>query len=152
MFSQNCKIVKDGNGYIIRVGGHDLDRLFERHKGNVHVEITKPVSEGTDEQNRAFHALIQAYYLTGMHSAPDGSTLEDFKIHIKWLYGPRWTKEIKGEKFVILKSWGDYNKTERCDMIDAVINEIHQAGAYAESEKIREIIAGMEYNADMKRR
>jgi hypothetical protein len=145
MFSQNIAPVVTDQGlrFTFELEG-EIKKLYEKYGGMVNVKIGAPSEPGTEEQNRAMHALLSAYYVTGMHSAPEGYTLAEFKIFMKLQYGPSSEIEYKGQAVKVPKSWAEYSKRERMDFIDALISEIHQSGAYAESEKIREIISGME--------
>lgn len=145
MFNQNVVMFHaGGHEYVIHLKDEVLDDLFTRFGGQVNVKVGKPEAPGTEQQNRAMHALLQEYYITGMHSAPEGCTFADFKIFMKLEHGPSWQLDYKGQQVRVPKSWADYTKQERADFITALISEIHQSGAYAESAKIREIISGME--------
>ncbi|MCP4988382.1 MAG: hypothetical protein GY928_20720 [Colwellia sp.] len=134
------------NVFDIRIISSELQELFKKHNGIVHIKISKPMSKGTNKQNKTMHLLLREYYETGMHSAPEGYTLSDFKLFMKLEYGPVSYIYHKGKTVEVLKSWSDYNKQERSDFISGLLSEIHQSGAYNESEKIREIIDGMELN------
>jgi hypothetical protein len=144
MYSKNHKIEPSGNGYNLFVVDAEIDKLFQKHAGNVNVTIKSPVSKGTEEQNRAMHSLLTEFWKTGMHSAPDGTPLEVFKIYCKILYGVVYTIMVDGKEKTIPKSWGDYTKLERTDFIEKLLHDIHESGAFTESEKIREIVKGME--------
>ena len=117
--------------------------MAAKYGGEANVKISRPVKPGTEDQNRAMHALLTAYYVTGMHSAPEGYTLEAFKIYMKLRFGPVYQIEIDGHDVRVPKSWSDYSREERRDFIDGMISEIYQSGALSASEKIREIIEGM---------
>jgi hypothetical protein len=132
----------DGD-FTIKVSGYAIEELYRKFGGKVHVKIMRPQSEGTDAQNKAMHVLLMEYYATGLHSSPEGTTLDKFKWMMKIAYGPCYEGEIKGKKYTSPKSWSDYTKMERADFIDKLISEIHQSGAFNESSKIREIIDGM---------
>jgi hypothetical protein len=127
--------------YLIRIVDPEMTKLCFKTGNLVNIKISKPETPGTDRQNKAAHALLTAYYITGLHSMPEG-TPEDFKNYMKCQYGVKYEVEIKGQKYTVLKSWADYSREERMTFIDGLISEIHQSGAYAESEKIREIING----------
>ena len=131
--------------YDIRVVSTKLNDLFKRWGGRVNVKISAPEEKGTEKQNRALHALLKEYYKTGYHSAPEGMTLKEFKIFIKYNYGPVYIINIDVDNVVkIPKSWSDYTKNERRDLISSLISEIKQTGAYVDFKKIREIIDEME--------
>jgi hypothetical protein len=121
----------------------EITALCDKYNGLVNVKISKPVERGTEQQNRAAHALMSAYYTTGLHSAPGGYTLAEFKIYMKLQYGPVYEIDTPAGECRVPKSWSDYSKDERREFIDGIISEIHQSGAYAESAKIREIVEGM---------
>lgn len=148
MFNRNVTMLKSVFGYVIRVeereADNELDDLFEKHGGLVNVKITKPSSPGTEEQNRAAHALLTAFYISGYASIPENCTLAEFKIRKKLEFGPVYEFEHKGQMVQVPKSWSEYSKQERCDFIDGLIAEITQSGALAASPKLQEILAGME--------
>lgn len=152
MINRNLALRKSDTGYWVqmsRLDNFELDELWRKHEGMVNVKIGRPVSPGTDEQNRAMHSLLAAYYKTGFHSAPDefSTSLEAFKVWIKMQYGPCWCVDLDGQKTKVPKSWADYSKTERIRLIDGLISEINQSGAYTVSEEIQEIICGMQKEA-----
>jgi hypothetical protein len=149
LITRNLDLIYDGDpgSYSVRflkMDNPELDELFKKHAGKVCVKVCKPDSKGTEQQNRAMHALLTAYYKSGFHSAPPefSVSLEFFKIWVKAQYGPYW--EINGK--CILKSWADYTKQERMALIDGLISEIEQAGAYAGDWNVKEIIDGMRAN------
>lgn len=146
MISKNVQLVPEGKSFSIRISDPDLDGLFSKYGGLVNIKITKPESPGTEAQNRAMHALMSEYYKTGLHSAPEGYTLDAFKIYLKCLYGPVYDMDLEGRPVKVPKSWSHYSKQERGDFIDGLISEINQSGAFAESARIQEIIAGMSEN------
>jgi hypothetical protein len=144
MFSQNSTMIKTEAGYRINLSkSAELDRLYEKYGQTVLVKITAPATPGTEQQNRAAHALLTEYYRTGMHSAPDGTTLAEFKTQMKCQYGPVSTVEYKGSVYMVPKSWSEYSKAERMIFLDGLISEIHQSGANVDP-RIQEILAGME--------
>lgn len=145
MINQNMVLKKEGNQFVFRLDGPEIESLFNKHGGAVNVKVSKPVSPGTDEQNRAFHSLLTEYYKTGLHSAPEGYTLAEFKNFMKIQYGPHTFIDVGEAKYRVLKSWADYTKHERMAALDGLISEVNQSGAYAESEKIREIIGGLSH-------
>ena len=101
-------------------------------------------SPGTEQQNRAAHALMKEYYISGMHSAPDNYTLEMFKVYLKCLYGPpEYTIEVKGKTKSVLKSWRNYTTKERGEFIDGLLAEMRQACTPL-TKKMEKIIGGME--------
>lgn len=99
---------------------------------------------GTDEQNKAMHSLLAEYYKTGLHSAPEGYTLPEFKIYCKLQYGPEAYKmEFDGHEILVPKSWSHYTKTERREFIDLLLAEIFQT-VRPLTKKLQEIIGGMQ--------
>lgn len=146
MFQRNTKLFPDGRGFSILVIDPELDSLYKRYKGLVHIRIDRPQTEGTEEQNRAAHALLSAYYATGLHSAPDGTSLEEFKVQKKLDYGPHWDIKFQDKIVPVPKSWADFTKLERSHFIDSLISEIIQVGAGTD-KKIMEILTGMEENS-----
>lgn len=120
------------------------------------------VSEGTGEQNRAFHALCQEYWVSGLHSYP-AKTFAEFREFIKrdlgagfesYVYAtPEGIKKAKtleevpedfrNQKYCLgkLKSWSKYSKAQRIAAIDRLISEMIQAGV--NSRKFGEILGGM---------
>jgi hypothetical protein len=127
------------------------------------------LTEGTGEQNRAFHALCQEYWASGLHSYP-AKTFAQFRDYIKRDLGagfesfvvatPDGIKKAADRTEVSeiltrygitdtntyalgkLKSWADYTKKERIATIDHLIAEMIQAGV--NSAKFQEILRGME--------
>jgi hypothetical protein len=126
---------------------------------------------GTDAQNRAFHALVQEYWISGAHSY-SVSSFEEFRNIIKRNLGAGFEAfiyvEVVAGRPVIrdakkyqdipaairrdpdmkkmvrgrLKSWAHYTKNERRHTIDGLIAEMHQVGV--NSKKFQEILEGME--------
>jgi hypothetical protein len=147
VINRNLKIYRsnliDDGWHIVISGEPELDKLARKYDGMVNVKISRPSEQGTEEQNRAMHALLAEYYKTGVHSAPEGSTLADFKNYMKLQYGVVQEIEVNGEKYKLLKSWSEYDKMERTAFIDGLISEIEQSGASVEW-KIQEILAGMQ--------
>jgi len=134
------------DSFAIFIDDPELGVLAAKYGCEVNIKISRPVKPGTEEQNRAMHALLTAYYVTGLHSAPEGYTLDAFKIYMKLRYGPVYQIEIEGQNVRVPKSWSDYDKDERRNFIDGLISEINQSGAFSASDKIREIILGMSDN------
>ncbi len=145
MISRNVELTKiNSSVFDIRIISHELEDIYKNHSGWCNVKITKPEAKGTEAQNRAMHALLTEYYITGFSSAPEGCTLVEFKIFMKLQYGPVYDMHVGVNDYKIPKSWADYSKEERMHFIDGLISEIHQSGAYNHSKRIREIIEGME--------
>lgn len=135
------------------------------------VYALEDASEGSLAQGRAFHALIQEFWKSGLHSY-DVACFDEFRNCIKRDYGagfesfvyadfadglpvireakafdeiPEYVRKDPRRAELIrgrLKSWSEYSKTERREAIDAVISTMHQAGV--QSKKFYEILEGME--------
>lgn len=144
MISRNVTPEKVGiDQYVIRISDNELSRLCYKY-GVVNMKLGPPMKPGTGAQNKAMHSLLTEYYKTGLHSAPEGSTIIEFKDYMKYLYGISRKIVIDGKDTILLKSWADYSMSERREFIDGLISEIHQSGAYVDSLEIQEIIKGME--------
>jgi hypothetical protein len=128
-------------------------------------------ADGTERQNRAFHALVLEYWKSGCASYPSKG-FEDFRNEIKKNLGAGFEAfvyaVIENDRPVIkdaktwdeipeglrvdpdkrafirgrLKSWSDYVKKERIETIDNLIREMVEAGV--NSKKFDEIISGMQ--------
>ena len=126
---------------------------------------------GTSAQNKAFHALVMEYFMSGMHSY-NSDSYEDFRNQIKKTLGagfesyvyidifddhykmfdaktideiPAHIKDDPYMKDMIrgkLKSWSRYTKKQRKDTLDNLISEMLQAGV--NTNKFNEIMEGME--------
>ena len=115
-------------------------------------------------RHKAFHALVQEYWKTGLHSYPV-TTFADFREYIKkdlgagfeefcYITPDKKRKKSKerptevyvenGEPFIFgrLKSWADYTKRERRETIDRLLAEMYQAGV--NTAHFQEIVKGME--------
>jgi hypothetical protein len=132
--------------------------------------ILDDAADGSDRQNRAFHALVQEYWTSGMHSYT-AKNFADFRDQIKRDLGagfdkyyyvimvdgkPRYRivktrKEVPAEILADpdmremvcgrLKSWADYTKKERGESITRLVAEMIQVGV--NSKKFDEILLGM---------
>lgn len=126
--------------------------------------------EGTNEQNRAFHALLTEFFVSGLHSY-NAKSFDEFKNFIKRDFGAGFESyvcvvdeggeiswcEVKeksaipantavdkdGKKMIKgkLKSWADYTKKERTETIDNLISAMIQAGC--NSRKFEEILSSL---------
>jgi hypothetical protein len=108
--------------------------------------------EGTDAQNRTFHALLQCYWASGCHSY-DARSYEHFRALIKLYLGAGMEKFYnlanadgtpcpQGRPDYRLKSWGDYSKKERQMAINNLVSEMTQVGV--NTNHFEEILRGME--------
>lgn len=124
----------------------------------------------TARQNRAFHALVSEYWVSGHHSST-AKHFGRFRDEIKMRLGAGFEKivyaDIVDGKAVIVEchrrdeipariladpdlaqivkgkplSWAEYSKKQRTQTIDRLIAEMHQAGV--NSRKFQEILKGM---------
>jgi hypothetical protein len=126
----------------------------KKSSGYVTIKMTLPTRWGTDQQNRAFHALLGEYWKSGLSSyesyddmrdtfklraagADEYIFIEDGKVrHVKSL------DDVKGRYAEVPKSWADFTVEQRKDAIDEVIREATIAGI--NSRKWEEILRGME--------
>lgn len=124
--------------------------------------ILEDALEGTGAQNRAWHALAQEYWASGMHSY-NAKTFEEFRDLLKLNLGEGFESYVfavvlngvltKGKcktleeipegavKWGKLKSWSKYTLKQREKAIDLLIAEMLQAGV--NSQKFNEILEGM---------
>ena len=112
----------------------------------------EPACEGTEAQNKTFHALLQEYWHSGCHSY-NARNFEHFRALIKLYLGAGVEVFVslvnedgtlcpKGRKTYRLKSWADYTKKERQMAIDNLISEMHQA--QVQTRHFYEILGGIE--------
>ena len=126
-------------------------------------------TDGTPQQNRAFHPLVMEFFRSGLHSYTCSSwqELKDFikrdmgagfeKFFVSTPDGARKTKtyeeavelmksygitDFKKYCFGDLKSWSKYTKKQRRETMDLLISTMIQAGV--NSKKFHEILDGME--------
>lgn len=116
-------------------------------------EVKRP---GTDEQNKAFHALLQEYWASGCSSYQSFEDMRDkIKLRTGGAEGYIYWKGVfqvsvkslneipSGALYVCLpKSWRDFTKEERVTAVDFLIAEMYQAGV--NTKKFDEILRGME--------
>ena len=111
-----------------------------------------PAEDGSDRQNRAWHALLQEYWASGCHSYKARNFLH-FREIIKTYLGAGKEKyyslfdeagNVLDEPVIRwrVKSWARYTKKERKQAIDNLISEMIQAGVT--TKKFDEILQGME--------
>ena len=111
-----------------------------------------PVEDGTVNQSRAWHALVQEYWTSGCHSYEAKNFLH-FRELIKLYLGAGAESYYSlvddngqpSEKFIVryrIKSWARYSKKERKESIDRLIAEMHQA--QVQTAKFYKILQGME--------
>ena len=147
MIERNVPLEYESDGvFSLRIDGPEIKALATKYDGVVSVRIGKPMTPGTAAQNRTAHALLTAFYLSGYASIPGDCTHAEFKMRKKLEYGPVYEFDYNGQVARIPKSFSDYSKEERCHFIDALVAEITQSGALAASDKLQEILKGMQEN------
>ena len=126
----------------------------KKRNGYVTIKMTLPTRWGTDQQNRAFHALLGEYWKSGLSSYESYDDMKDtIKLRIagadEYIFidngKVRHVKsldEVKGRYAEVPKSWADFTLEQRRDAIDEVIREATMAGV--NSKKWDEIITGMQ--------
>ena len=150
--------VKLEDKYHLRVANL-IDRAEAKSNGYITVALTLPKKNGTDAQNRTFHALLNEFYISGLHSYKSYEDMRDnFKLRgggaKEYLYillengfyrqhtckllddipnGCVWCK--------IPKSWTEFTREERTITIQLLITEGNEAGM--NSNHWDEIIEGM---------
>lgn len=158
MINFNHTIQKDGGFYFVRIPSthyNELEPLINKHKGMVHIQIGRPVSSKTEAQNNALHALIENWYFTFCHSAPDWVTSKAlFKEWCKKEYGKAIYTNRGRQVCCFLPSVSIYTKQELSEFIDKLKQDIEASGALAHpgqyGKKLNEIFAGMEELAKMR--
>ena len=131
---------------------------------------------GTTAQNKAFHALVQEYWKSGLHPKYGGDDFSSFRDQIKRTLGagfesfvyadilggkarikqvkiydeiPEFIRHDKDLKEIVqgkLKSWSDYSKKQRQNTIDNVINDMISNGV--NTKKFQEILEGLEHDSN----
>ena len=151
MINQNGRLTSVdilAHRFSIEISDPELSKLNYKYGGVVNVKISKPVSPGSEEQNRAAHSLMGALFDTGMHSSP-ALTPGEFKLWCKIQFGPCMDWQYEGHPVKVPKSWADYAKQERAEFITRLLDYIDRIGAMAD-RKIQEILAGMDENTKLK--
>ena len=134
--------------------------------------VLEEAETATSEQGRAFHALAQEFWRSGVHSY-EAANFEEFRNFVKrdlgsgfesFLYAYiddsgnvqqrkvetyaevpaeiRKSPRVASMVYGKLKSWAEYTKKERTETIDRLISTMHQTGV--NSPKFAEILQGME--------
>ena len=126
----------------------------KKRNGYVTIKMTLPTRWGTDQQNRAFHALLGEYWKSGLSSYESYDDMKDtIKLRIagadEYIFidngkvrHAKSLDEVKGRYAEVPKSWADFTLEQRRDAIDEVIREATVAGI--NSKKWGEILQGME--------
>lgn len=138
------RIPNEPHAYSFRVASQKITALMAKHKA-VGVRIGKPMSPKTLQQLRAFHPLAMAFWLSGMHSAPDQfrQTFGLFRYWLKIELGPVTWVDYCDAHIPICKSIADYTISEMTQLLEGLIVMCKESRAYPESERVREIIDGM---------
>ena len=126
----------------------------KKRNGYVTIKMTLPERVGTDQQNRAFHALLGEYWKSGLSSYESYDDMKDtIKLRIagadEYIFidngkvrHAKSLEEVRGRYAEVPKSWADFTLEQRRDAIDEVIREATVAGI--NSKKWGEILQGME--------
>jgi len=146
MFSGNVKLNYDmaKRLYFVSIKeSEELGKLYAKNpEHHVHVVISRAKDSKTDAQVRTIHALLNAWFFTGTHSAPDDVLDTDrFKLWCKVQFGKCSEVMVKGKLIFVPWSIADYSKDDLCDFIDHIIMAIDMSGA--SSDKLEEIRKGM---------
>lgn len=153
---------------IVADGRYTTDSADLPQVGRVYV--LEDAENGTNAQNKAFHAILGEYWKSGQHSY-QVKDFDSFRDVIKRNLGAGFESFVYADivdgapKLVAcktkaeipvhvmqsphrdslvrgrLKSWSDYTKKERRETMDKLISEMHQAGV--QSKKFHEILEGM---------
>ena len=123
-----------------------LDTAESKYGGYVTLELSLPHKIGSEEQNRAWHSLIREYWLSGCSSYQSYEDMRDsLKLKVggakEYIYLTDRQHTVRSLS-EIPKSWTDFTKDERAEMIDFTIREMIEAGV--NSRKFDEILSGME--------
>jgi hypothetical protein len=132
--------------------------------------VMEEAETATAEQGRAYHALAQEFWRSGLHSY-EVNNFDDFRdflkrdlgagferfVYIDMVDGLAVLKDAKTMADIPehvrrdpklrmlargrLKSWADYTRKERTEAIDRLISTMRQAGV--QSAKFDEILSGM---------
>jgi len=139
------RIPNEPHAYSFRVASPEITRLLEKHKGEVCVHIGKPVFPKTLQQLRAFHPLAMAFWLSGMHSAPEQfrQTFGLFRYWLKIELGPCIWVDYQNSHIPICKSIADYTIGEMTQLLEGLIVMCKESEAYPEYPRVKEIIDGM---------
>ena len=126
----------------------------KKRNGYITIKMTLPERVGTDQQNRAFHALLGEYWKSGLSSYESYDDMKDtIKLRIagadEYIFidngkvrHAKSLEEVRGRYAEVPKSWADFTLEQRRDAIDEVIREATVAGI--NSKKWGEILQGME--------
>jgi hypothetical protein len=125
------KRVKDGCTYMQPSKDHPelwkkVVALLDKY-GAVSIVVDKPMKPATDQQNRAFHALLSEFWQSGMSSY---TTYDSLRATMKTVFLTQcFTEaEVCGKNSLEIKSWSDFTRKERARSIDCLIKECVQAG------------------------
>ena len=143
MIEFNSEIIKD-KGFSVDCSEKNVQEfLFVSLEkwGEVGVKLSKPFSNKTLQQHRAIEAIINEWYKSGQHSAPEGLSLPLFRYWVKCEYGPIIGQHPEIGK--VPKSLAHYTKEEMKDFIDLIKSDILQSMRPL-TLKMQEIFRGME--------
>lgn len=133
--------------------------VLQQNGGYFTVTVEPVKKPGSEEQNRTWHALIREFWRSGCSSYDNFYDMRDrLKLRIAgakeyiWMdkhfvqHTAKQLDDIPPCDFVggVPKSWTDFSKGERRQMIDDTITEMFEAGV--NSKKFDEILEGMGYD------
>jgi len=123
--------------------------------GYITVTVELPKQPGSEEQNRAWHSLIQEYWKSGCGSYDSFEDLRDqLKLRIcgakEYIYLTDRQHTVTRiddippsvPYIAVPKSWRDFDKSDRKDMIDTTIQEMMEAGV--NTRKFEQILMGLQ--------
>lgn len=139
------KIQNEPHTYVFRIASPEITRLLAKHRGEIGIKISKPMAAKTLQQLRAFHPLAMAFWLSGMHSAPEEwrQTFSRFRFWLKVELGPCEWMEYQGSHVPIPKSIADYTIEEMTQLLEGLIAMCKESLAYPEDARVLEIINGI---------
>lgn len=119
-----------------------LKQAVDKYNGFCHVKIEKVHKPKSIEANALFHGLLTEYYKSGLHSCGSWQELKDL---LKYQFGVTLHKITLPDdnKYVVLKSEGDYTMAELSALIDGTIKDMLIKGV--DSKKFFEILKGIDY-------
>jgi len=130
-----------------------LEKADENHGGYFTVTIETPKRKGSEEQNRAFHALLNEFWISGCSSF---NTYEQMRDHYKlraagakeYMFADpagqmtvKTLSEVRGWYVEVPYSWAEMTKDQRRIAIDLIIDEMYESGV--NTKKFDEIMEGL---------
>ena len=131
-----ARAYKNGPGYTLEIPEDRkpemhkiLERCYEKYNGYASFQLSTPSKAGTNPQNRAFHALLEEFYKSGLHSF---NTNMELRSNMMTMRGTQCQEK---------SSWTEFTSEERGHALDYLISECIQAGL--NTKKFDEILRGM---------